>query len=286
MRGRWSTSTWSCSAARRSASSPVPSGELSSITSTATPLSASAAHHPLEVLALVVGGQADDRLHAPMIAVVAKTLPRNAEVAEQLELLADLLEIEGAGRLPRARLPPRGRARPRDRHARRPARARRHGQGAAGDRRDDPGQDRPDRRTRARSRRSRSGARRSRPRWSSSCTSPASGPKTVRKIWQELGVTTLAELKEAARAERLRTLPGLGAKTEESILKVDRAARRRRPARRARCSARRCPRCSRSSRCCASIPPPTASPRPAARGGARRPCATSTSSPPPATRRR
>src|SRR5262245_65724127 len=32
-----------------------------------------------------------------MIAVVAKakTLPRNAEVADQLELLADLLEIEG-----------------------------------------------------------------------------------------------------------------------------------------------------------------------------------------------
>ena len=48
---------------------------------------------------------------------------------------------------------------------------------------------------------------------------PGLGPKTVRKIWQELGVTTLAELKDAARAERLRTLPGLGAKTEESILK-------------------------------------------------------------------
>ena len=30
-----------------------------------------------------------------MIAVVAKALPRNADVAEQLELLADLLEIEG-----------------------------------------------------------------------------------------------------------------------------------------------------------------------------------------------
>src|SRR3990170_4635280 len=30
-----------------------------------------------------------------MIAVVATALPRNAEVAEQLELLADLLELEG-----------------------------------------------------------------------------------------------------------------------------------------------------------------------------------------------
>jgi DNA polymerase (family 10) len=48
---------------------------------------------------------------------------------------------------------------------------------------------------------------------------PGLGPKTVRKIWQELGVTTLAELKEAARSQRLRTLPGLGAKLEESVLK-------------------------------------------------------------------
>jgi DNA polymerase (family 10) len=46
------------------------------------------------------------------------------------------------------------------------------------------------------------------------------GPKTVRKIWQELGVTTLAELKEAARAHRLRTLPGLGARLEENVLKA------------------------------------------------------------------
>jgi DNA polymerase (family 10) len=49
---------------------------------------------------------------------------------------------------------------------------------------------------------------------------PGMGPKTVRKIWQELGVTTLAELKDAARAQRLRTLPGLGAKTEEAVLKA------------------------------------------------------------------
>jgi DNA polymerase (family X) len=38
-------------------------------------------------------------------------------------------------------------------------------------------------------------------------------------------VTTLAELKEAARAQRLRTLPGLGAKLEENVLKA--AARKR-----------------------------------------------------------
>src|SRR3954469_6893989 len=48
---------------------------------------------------------------------------------------------------------------------------------------------------------------------------PGLGPKTARKIWQELGVTTLADLKAAAQAERLRTLPGLGAKLEERIVK-------------------------------------------------------------------
>jgi DNA polymerase (family X) len=49
---------------------------------------------------------------------------------------------------------------------------------------------------------------------------PALGPKTARRIWQELGITTVEELRKAAEAERLRTLPGLGAKTEERILKA------------------------------------------------------------------
>ena len=49
---------------------------------------------------------------------------------------------------------------------------------------------------------------------------PGLGPKTARRIWQELGVTTLAELKEAAEQERLRSLAGLGAKSEEKILKA------------------------------------------------------------------
>src|SRR5947208_11605380 len=35
------------------------------------------------------------RMRLPMIAVMAKTLPRNADVAEQLELLSDILELEG-----------------------------------------------------------------------------------------------------------------------------------------------------------------------------------------------
>ena len=47
---------------------------------------------------------------------------------------------------------------------------------------------------------------------------PGLGPKTARRIWQELGVTTIAELKTAAEQERLRGLAGLGAKSEEKIL--------------------------------------------------------------------
>jgi DNA polymerase (family 10) len=49
---------------------------------------------------------------------------------------------------------------------------------------------------------------------------PGLGPKTAARIWRELGVTTVDELKLAAENEQLRTLTGLGAKTEERILKA------------------------------------------------------------------
>ena len=49
---------------------------------------------------------------------------------------------------------------------------------------------------------------------------PGLGPKTAARIWRELGISTLDELKAAAEAERLRALPGLGAKSEEKILKA------------------------------------------------------------------
>jgi DNA polymerase (family 10) len=49
---------------------------------------------------------------------------------------------------------------------------------------------------------------------------PGLGPKTAAKIWKQLGVTTLDQLKQAAEQERLRTLPGLGAKTEENVLRA------------------------------------------------------------------
>jgi DNA polymerase (family 10) len=47
---------------------------------------------------------------------------------------------------------------------------------------------------------------------------PGLGPKTARRIWQELGITTVAGLKAAAEGAQLRSLTGLGAKVEERIL--------------------------------------------------------------------
>ena len=49
---------------------------------------------------------------------------------------------------------------------------------------------------------------------------PGLGPKTAARIWHELGVTTIDELKRAAETEQLRTLTGLGVKTEERVLKA------------------------------------------------------------------
>jgi DNA polymerase (family X) len=48
---------------------------------------------------------------------------------------------------------------------------------------------------------------------------PGLGPKTARKVWEELGVESLEDLRAAAEQQRLRALPGLGAKTEEKVLK-------------------------------------------------------------------
>jgi DNA polymerase (family X) len=49
---------------------------------------------------------------------------------------------------------------------------------------------------------------------------PGLGPKTVRRIWHELGITTLDGLREAAEAEQLRTLSGLGPRSEENVLRA------------------------------------------------------------------
>ena len=148
-----------------------------------------------------------------------KSLPRNAEIAEQLDLLADLLEIEGQASF---RVIAYRRAASRVRETGTPV-AQLALDGTA---KELPGigatiqekivQIVDTGEIEALSKRRKTIP----PEVVEFLHIPGMGPKTVRKIWQELGVTTLAELKEAARAQRLRTLPGLGAKTEEAVLKA------------------------------------------------------------------
>jgi DNA polymerase (family 10) len=49
---------------------------------------------------------------------------------------------------------------------------------------------------------------------------PGLGPKSAARLWRELGITTLDELKQAAEGQRLRGLAGFGARKEEQILKA------------------------------------------------------------------
>jgi DNA polymerase (family X) len=150
---------------------------------------------------------------------VAGALPRNADVAEQLELLADLLEIEGeasfrvlayrraatriretAGSV--AELALAGRAK--------------QLQGIGKTIEEKIVQVVEDGEMHALTKRKKVIP----PEVVSFMRLPGLGPKTAARIWQELGVTTIEELKRAAEQERLRTLAGLGAKTEERILKA------------------------------------------------------------------
>jgi len=47
---------------------------------------------------------------------------------------------------------------------------------------------------------------------------PGLGAKTARRLFEELGVASLDDLREAAEAQRIRGLKGLGAKVEENVL--------------------------------------------------------------------
>jgi DNA polymerase (family 10) len=47
---------------------------------------------------------------------------------------------------------------------------------------------------------------------------PDLGPKKIALFWRELGVTTLPELEAAARAGKLRSLPGMGEKSEAKVI--------------------------------------------------------------------
>src|SRR2546423_197389 len=153
-----------------------------------------------------------------MIAAMAQTLPRNADVAEQLELLSDILELEGeaAYRLLAYR---------------RAAALVREQSGLVaelaleGKAKELPGIGKTiegkiveivnEGEIRALTKHKALVP----PDVIQFTRRPGLVPKTSRKIWQELGVTTLADMKAAAKAERLRLLPGIGAKLEERIVK-------------------------------------------------------------------
>jgi DNA polymerase (family 10) len=150
---------------------------------------------------------------------VAGALPRNVDVAEQLELLADLLELEGEASF-------------RVLAYRRAATRIRETAGSvaelalAGRAKDLQGigktieekivQVVEDGEMHALTKRKKIVP----PEVVSFMRLPGLGPKTAARIWRELGVTTVDELKRAAEQEQLRTLAGLGAKTEERILKA------------------------------------------------------------------
>ena len=150
---------------------------------------------------------------------MAKTLPRNAEVAEQFDLLADMLELEGSDQF-------------RPLAYRRAAQVMRETGGSIaqlaveGKAKELSGigktieekivQIVEDGQIKALAER--------RERIPLDVVSfmrlPGLGPKTARRIWHELGVDTLDGLRQAAETEQLRTLSGLGAKTEEKLLRA------------------------------------------------------------------
>jgi DNA polymerase (family 10) len=150
---------------------------------------------------------------------VAKALPRNQEVAEQLDLLADLLELEGEASFRVLA------------YRRAATRVRETGSSVAelavaGKAKDLSGigktieekivQIVDDGEIHALSKR-RVGVP---PGVVQFMRLPGLGPKSAARLWRELGITTLEELRQAAEAKRLRGLAGFGARKEEQILKA------------------------------------------------------------------
>lgn len=56
---------------------------------------------------------------------------------------------------------------------------------------------------------------------------PGVGPKKVRKLWDELDITTMDQLEEAAEAGRIASLEGFGKKSQEKILEAIERYRKR-----------------------------------------------------------
>ena len=158
------------------------------------------------------------------------------------------------GQLSRDRLPARA-PRVRETPRRSPSSRSTAGEGAARDRQDDRGEDRPDRRGR-RDPRAHEAQGRVPPRSSLFTRLPGLGPEERAQIWQELGITTLDELQAAAEAQQLRD--AARARREDRGERPQGARRAGRPptSRGARCSAGRCRRCRPSPQVLRSIRPP------------------------------
>src|SRR6188472_3277888 len=144
----------------------------------------------------------------PIIAVVAKTLPRNADVADQFELLADFLELEGSDQF-------------RPLAYRRAAQRMRETGGSIAQLALDGkakelqgiGKTIEEKIVQI----VEQGEIEALTKRKGSVPDevvlfmrlPGLGPKTAARIWKELGISTLEGLKLAAEGEQLRALPGL-----------------------------------------------------------------------------
>jgi DNA polymerase (family 10) len=161
---------------------------------------------------------------------VAKTLPRNAEIADQFDLLADLLELDGSSTY---QVLAYRRAATTIRESPRPVAE----LAAEGRAKDLPGigttiqakivqvAETGEIEALTKQRKLVPGE------VVSFMGLPGLGPKTARRIWLELGITTLSELRDAAESQRLRTLRGLGAKTEERVIEALSKRKRKEPVR-------------------------------------------------------
>jgi DNA polymerase (family X) len=167
---------------------------------------------------LYVGRQTVARMRR-IIAIVARSLPRNSEVAEQLELLADLMELGGEDNF---RVIAYRRAATRIRET--PGQVAQLAlEGRAKDLQG-IGKTIEEKIVQIVERGEMLALTKRKsmvpPEVVQFMRLPGLGPKTAARIWRELGVTTVEDLKRAAEQQRLRALAGLGAKTEERILKA------------------------------------------------------------------
>jgi DNA polymerase (family 10) len=148
---------------------------------------------------------------------VARTLPSNAELAEKLELLADMLELDGADAF---RLTAYRRAATRIRESAVPVAqlaldhkaTRLSGIGSTIENKIIEYTETGDLTALAKLRDKLPAG------LVEVMHVPGLGPKTAKKLHSEIGVASLDDLKAAAEGQRLRGLPGLGPKTEEKVL--------------------------------------------------------------------